>query len=72
MNGNIGKFCLTILSLLFFSHSCLEYIDSILLDERSSLNNQYIYQFLYTFFPKVSDQVLNPHVLNIIAQVSFQ
>ena len=45
------------IQMLLNSSSCLEYIDSVLLDERSSLHNQYIYQFLYTFFPKVRTAV---------------
>ena len=45
------------ITLLVDSHGFLEYVDAVLLDERSSLNNQYVFQFLYIFFPKVSDQV---------------
>ena len=42
------------MNLLVDSHGFLEYVDAVLLDERSSLNNQYVFQFLYVFFPKVT------------------
>merc|ERR1719394_421142 len=54
------------ITLLVDSHGFLEYVDAVLLDERSSLNNQYVFQFLYVFFPKVSDQVLTDQVKNLI------
>merc|ERR1712142_966506 len=54
------------ITLLVDSHGFLEYVDAVLLDERSSLNNQYVFQFLYIFFPKVSDQVLTDQVKNLI------
>merc|ERR1719384_1263040 len=44
------------IQMLIQSHGFLEYVDAVLLDERSSLNNQYIFNFLCTFFPKVSSQ----------------
>jgi len=50
------------INLLVESSAFLEYVDAVLLDERSSLNNQYVYQFLTIFFPKVSDQVINDQV----------
>lgn len=37
----------------------IEYVDSVLLDERLSLNNSNIYQFFCNFFPKVHQQVLS-------------
>ena len=40
--------------MLLSSHGFIEYIDAVLLDERSSLNNFHIFNFLKTFFPKVS------------------
>ena len=43
----------TSIALLVDSHGFLEYVDAVLLDERLSLNNQYVFQFLYVFFPKV-------------------
>merc|ERR1719384_2044281 len=54
------------IDLLVESHGFLEYVDAVLLDERSSLNNQYVFQFLYVFFPKVADQVLTDQVKNLI------
>merc|ERR1719384_2331414 len=54
------------ITLLVDSHGFLEYVDAVLLDERSSLNNQYVFQFLYVFFPKVSDQVLTDQVKSLI------
>ena len=59
------KFVLMLLS----SHGFIEYIDAVLLDERSSLNNFYIFNFLKTFFPKICDQVLTDQVQNIITQL---
>jgi len=52
--------------LLTESSAFLEYVDAVLLDERSSLNNQYVYQFLQVFFPKVSEQVINHQVASHI------
>ena len=57
------------IQMLIQSHGFLEYVDAVLLDERSSLNNQYIFNFLCTFFPKVSSQVLTDQVLSIINQL---
>ena len=57
------------IQMLIQSHGFLEYVDAVLLDERSSLNNQYIFNFLVTFFPKVSNQVLTDQVLSIINQL---
>merc|ERR1719228_2874811 len=56
----------TSIALLVDSHGFLEYVDAVLLDERSSLNNQYVFQFLYVFFPKVADQVLTDQVKSLI------
>jgi len=53
-------------ALLVDSHGFLEYVDAVLLDERSSLNNQYVFQFLCVFFPKVADQVLTDQVKSLI------
>merc|ERR1712106_862286 len=54
------------ISLLVDSHGFLEYVDAVLLDERLSLNNQYVFRFLYVFFPKVSGQVLTDQVKSLI------
>jgi hypothetical protein len=40
--------------MLLQSHGFLEYIEAILLDERPSLNNTIIINFLFIFLPKVS------------------
>jgi len=50
------------INLLVESSAFLEYVDAVLLDERCSLNNQYVFQFLSIFFPKVADQVINEQV----------
>merc|ERR1719309_1937227 len=64
---NIERGTLTAsVALLVDSHGFLEYVDAVLLDERSSLNNQYVFQFLYVFFPKVADQVLTDQVKSLI------
>ena len=39
--------------MLVTSHGFLEYVDAVLLDERSSLNNSHVFNFLLNFFPKV-------------------
>ena len=39
--------------MLVTSHGFLEYCDAVLLDERSSLNNSHVFNFLLNFFPKV-------------------
>ena len=66
-NRNIERTTLnSAISLLVDSHGFLEYVDAVLLDERLSLNNQYVFQFLYVFFPKVADQVLTDQVKSLI------
>lgn len=50
------------INLLVDSHGFLEYVDAVLLDERLSLNNQFVFQFLQVFFPRVADQVLTDQV----------
>ena len=40
--------------MLVTSHGFLEYVDAVLLDERSSLNNSHVFNFLLNFFPKVN------------------
>ena len=46
------------LAMLIQSHGFIEYVDSVLLDERGSLNNPHIFNFLMVFFPKVSILIL--------------
>merc|ERR1711971_1050107 len=53
--------------MLVTSHGFLEYCDAVLLDERSSLNNSHVFNFLLNFFPKVCDQVLTDQVQGIIS-----
>ena len=40
--------------MLIQSHGLIDYVDAVLLDERASLNNAHIFNFLLTFFPKVN------------------
>ncbi len=55
--------------MLVTSHGFLEYVDAVLLDERSSLNNSHVFNFLLNFFPKVCDQVLTDQVQGIISHL---
>ncbi|KAL0270091.1 UNVERIFIED_CONTAM: hypothetical protein PYX00_007611 [Menopon gallinae] len=56
------KFVTVLLSNNFF----IDYIETILLDERTSLNVPVIYKFLCTFFPKVASRVLSDNTCQII------
>ena len=40
--------------MLVQSRAFLEYVVAVLIEERSSLNNQYVFNFMVVFFPKVS------------------
>merc|ERR1712062_322308 len=60
-----GKFIM----MLVTSHGFLEYVDAVLLDERSSLNNSHVFSFLLNFFPKVCDQVLTDQVQGVVAHL---
>ena len=42
------------MSMLVQSRAFLEYVVAVLIEERSSLNNQYVFNFMVVFFPKVS------------------
>jgi hypothetical protein len=55
--------------MLVTSHGFLEYVDAVLLDERASLNNAHVFNFLLNFFPKVCDQVLTDQVQGIISHL---
>ncbi|XP_021379697.1 ubiquitin carboxyl-terminal hydrolase 34-like isoform X3 [Mizuhopecten yessoensis] len=55
-HSEVDRNCINILC---NSNIFIEYVDSVLLDERLSLSNHNIYQFLCNFFPKVFQQVLN-------------
>ena len=41
-----------VIMMLVTSQGFLEYVDAVLLDERSSLNNSHVFNFLLNFFPK--------------------
>ena len=41
------------MSMLCDTHLVVDYIYTVMLDERASLNNSHIYQFFVNFFPKV-------------------
>jgi len=58
-----------IVMMLVTSHGFLEYVDAVLLDERASLNNAHVFNFLLNFFPKVCDQVLTDQVQGIISHL---
>ncbi len=49
----VNKQCI---ATLCSTSSFIDYVDAVLLDERQSLNNHYIYQFFCNFFPKVKQQ----------------
>lgn len=51
---HVDRRCVT---MLCSSSSFIDYIDAVLVDERKSLNNQHIYQFFCTYFPKVCTKV---------------
>lgn len=36
----------------------VDYVDAVLLDERSALTDDVIYEFLTVFFPKVSENII--------------
>lgn len=55
--------------MLTSSNYFVDYIDAVLLDERSSLTVDVIYQFLTTFFPKV--EIFIKFVLKILTKVVF-
>lgn len=55
-HSEVDRNCINILC---NSNIFIEYVDSVLLDERLSLSNHNIYQFLCNFFPKVFQQVLS-------------
>ncbi|KAL5008333.1 hypothetical protein ScPMuIL_013914 [Solemya velum] len=52
----VDKNCIQILC---NCHFFVEYVDAVLLDERTSLNDRVIYQFFCNFFPKVHQRVLS-------------
>lgn len=52
--------------MLTSSNYFVDYIDAVLLDERSALTVDVIYEFLVAFFPKVSAHVLSEQTLTMI------
>lgn len=52
--------------MLTSSNYFVDYIDAVLLDERSALTVDVIYEFLMAFFPKVSAHVLSEQTLTMI------
>ncbi|CAH0550563.1 unnamed protein product [Brassicogethes aeneus] len=54
------------ISMLTSSNYFVDYIDAVLLDERSALTTDIIYEFLCAFFPKVSAHVLSEQTLTMI------
>lgn len=52
--------------MLTSSNYFVDYIDAVLLDERSALTVDVIYEFLVAFFPKVSGHVLSEQTLTMI------
>ncbi|KAH9519588.1 Ubiquitin carboxyl-terminal hydrolase 34 [Bulinus truncatus] len=47
-------------------NSFIDYIETVLMDERRSLNNDHIYQFFRNFFPKVHEHIIADGGQNII------
>jgi ubiquitin carboxyl-terminal hydrolase 34 len=54
------------ISMLTSCNYFVDYIDAVLLDERSALTVNVIYEFLVAFFPKVSAHVLSEQTLTMI------
>ena len=54
------------ISMLTSCNYFVDYIDAVLLDERSALTVDVIYEFLVAFFPKVSAHVLSEQTLTMI------
>ncbi|XP_034239169.1 ubiquitin carboxyl-terminal hydrolase puf isoform X4 [Thrips palmi] len=54
------------------SNYFVDYVEAVLLDERSSLNIPVIYNFLSTYFPKVCKQVLTDQTLRVLQSIPGQ
>lgn len=54
------------ISMLTSCNYFVDYIDAVILDERSALTVNVIYEFLVAFFPKVSAHVLSEQTLTMI------
>ncbi|CAG2061985.1 unnamed protein product, partial [Timema podura] len=53
-------------SMLTNSNYFVDYVEAVLLDERTSLNVPIVFNFLSVFFPKVASHVLNDQTCNLI------
>ncbi|XP_012941309.1 ubiquitin carboxyl-terminal hydrolase 34 [Aplysia californica] len=57
-------------------NSFIDYIDTVLIDERRSLNNDIIYQFFRNFFPRVHEHVITDGgqslVMNLVASIQAE
>ncbi|XP_076442216.1 ubiquitin carboxyl-terminal hydrolase 34-like isoform X2 [Babylonia areolata] len=56
----------TMMEMLCKSRYFIDYCDTVLMDERSSLNNFHIFKFFTNFFPKVYEQVLGDQATTCI------
>ncbi|KAG8184718.1 hypothetical protein JTE90_019322 [Oedothorax gibbosus] len=57
------------IQLLCNSSYFIDYMESVLLDERSCLNNPIIFQLFSMLLPKVSNQVVNDQMLTLVASL---
>ncbi|GFW68785.1 ubiquitin carboxyl-terminal hydrolase 34 [Trichonephila clavipes] len=57
------------MQLLCSSSYFIDYLESILIDERSSLNDPIIFQLFSILLPKVSSQVVNDQMLNLVSSL---
>lgn len=57
------------IQILCSSSYFVDYLESVLLDERSCLNNQLIFQLFSVLLPKVSSQVVNDQMLNLVTSL---
>ncbi|XP_071450552.1 ubiquitin carboxyl-terminal hydrolase 34 [Hetaerina americana] len=57
------------ISMLTNSNYFVDYVEAVLLDERTSLNNGIIYNFLCIYFSKVASHVLNEQTCNLISSL---
>ncbi|KAK6998655.1 ubiquitin carboxyl-terminal hydrolase 34-like isoform X2, partial [Biomphalaria glabrata] len=56
----------TLVNTLCKCNSFIDYIETVLMDERRSLNNDHIYQFFRNFFPKVHEHIIADGGQNIL------
>ncbi|KAL4111819.1 hypothetical protein QTP88_015704 [Uroleucon formosanum] len=67
MNGSN----LPYLRLLSKNNYFVDYLESTLIEERLSLNNDVIYDFVRTFFPEMAASVLSHHTFELLESVIF-